>query len=114
MDDGSGETARYFTVEAQMGKQVMRFDVPSQGFDGLAWVPKELGALATVEGRRYRHLVPKAFRLESIKCLRVVRAYGHTGWFVLPTLLRSLLVLEPVLVLLAVGHDGPFERLGLL
>jgi hypothetical protein len=34
--------------------------------------------------------------------------------FVLPTLLAGLLVLEPVLVLLAVGHGGAFEGVGLL
>jgi hypothetical protein len=33
---------------------------------------------------------------------------------VLPTLLAGLLVLEPVLVLLAIGHGGSFEVLGLL
>lgn len=44
VNDGSGETARYFTVEARMGGQRTRFDVPSQSFDGLSWVPKELGA----------------------------------------------------------------------
>jgi hypothetical protein len=35
------------------------------------------------------------------------------GLFVLPALL-TVLALEPVLVLLAVGHGGPFEGGGLL
>jgi len=80
VNDGSGETVRYFTVEARMGEQRTQFDVPSQGFDGLSWVPKHLGALASVESPRLRHLVAKAFRLESHKSLTVVHAYGHTGW----------------------------------
>jgi hypothetical protein len=80
VNDGSGETVRYFTVEARVGEQRTQFDVPSQGFDGLSWVPKHLGALASVESPRLRHLVAKAFRLESHKSLREVHAYGHTGW----------------------------------
>ena len=42
--------------------------------------PSSLGALAVVEGPRVRHLVAKAFRLESLKSLKEVYAYGHTGW----------------------------------
>jgi hypothetical protein len=80
VDDGSGETARYFTVEARIEGQRTRFDVPSQSFDGLSWVPKQLGALARVENPRVRHLIATAIRLESPKSLRKVRAYGHTGW----------------------------------
>ena len=80
VDDGSGEVGRFFTVEARMGRRRSRFKVPSQGFDGLSWVPKHLGALAVVEGPRVRHLVAKAFRLESLKSLKEVYAYGHTGW----------------------------------
>jgi hypothetical protein len=80
VDDGSGEFDRFFSVEARMGGRLTRFEVPSQGFEGLSWVPKHLGALAVVEGPRVRHLVPKAFRLESLKSLKEVHAYGHTGW----------------------------------
>ena len=80
VDDGSGEIDRFFTIEARMRGQQTRFDVPSQSFDGLSWVPKHLGALASVEGPRVRHLVAKSFRLESLKSLRKVHAYGHTGW----------------------------------
>ena len=56
-----------------------RFRVSSQTFDGLSWVPKRLGALAVIEGPKARHLVSKAFKLES-RGLREVHAYGHTGW----------------------------------
>jgi Domain of unknown function (DUF927) len=80
VDDGSGETDRFFTVEARMGGRLPRFEVSSQGFEGLSWVPRHLGALATVEGPKVRHLVAKAFRLESIKSLKEIHAYGHTGW----------------------------------
>jgi hypothetical protein len=80
VDDGSGETDRFFTVEARMGARLVRFQVSSQGFDGLFWVPKHLGALAVVEGPSVKHLVAKAFKLESTKSLREVHAYGHTGW----------------------------------
>jgi hypothetical protein len=80
VDDGSGEIDRLFTVEARMGERRRRFDVSSQGFEGLSWVPKHLGALASYEGPRVRHLVAKAFRLESVKSLKEIHAYGHTGW----------------------------------
>ena len=80
VDDGSGEIDRLFTLEARMGERRKRFDVSSQGFEGLSWVPKHLGALASVEGPRVRHLVAKAFRLESVKSLKELHAYGHTGW----------------------------------
>ena len=80
VDDGSGETDRFFIVEARMGGRRTRFEVPSQEFEGLSWVPKHLGALAVVEGPKVKHLVAKAFRLESQKGLKEVHAYGHTGW----------------------------------
>ena len=80
VDDGSGEIARFFTVEARMGQRRTRFDVPSQSFEGLSWVPRHLGALASVEGPRVKHLVAKAIRLESAKSLKEMRAFGHTGW----------------------------------
>jgi hypothetical protein len=80
VDDGSGEIARFFTVEARMGQRRTRFDVPSQRFEGLSWVPRHLGALASVEGPRVKHLVAKAIRLESAKSLKEIRAFGHTGW----------------------------------
>jgi Domain of unknown function (DUF927) len=85
VNDGSGETARYFTVEARMGGQRTRFDVPSQSFDGLSWVPKHLGALASVESPGVRHLVAKAIRLESAQGLKETYAFGHTGWVQLDT-----------------------------
>jgi hypothetical protein len=80
VDDGSGEIARFFTVEARRGQRRTRFDVPSQSFEGLSWVPRHLGALASVEGPRVKHLVAKAIRLESAKSLKEIRAFGHTGW----------------------------------
>jgi hypothetical protein len=43
-------------------------------------VPRHLGALASVEGPRVKHLVAKAIRLESLKSLKEIRAFGHTGW----------------------------------
>src|SRR5215217_7511612 len=80
VDDGSGEIDRFFTIEARIGGRQTRFNVSSQIFDGLSWVPKHLGALASVESPSVRPLVAKAFRLESRKSLREVRAFGHTGW----------------------------------
>jgi hypothetical protein len=80
VDDGSGEIDRFFTVEARIRGRPTRFKVSSQTFDGLSWVPRHLGALASVEGPKVKPLVAKAFRLESQKTLREVRAYGHTGW----------------------------------
>lgn len=80
VDDGSGEIDRFFTVESQMGQRRTRFDVPSQRFEGLSWVPRYLGALASVESPRVKHLVAKAIRLESAKSLKEIHAYGHTGW----------------------------------
>jgi hypothetical protein len=80
VDDGSGETDRFFTLEATMAGTRTRFDVSSQAFEGLSWVPRHLGALASVEGPRVKHLVAKAIRLESARSLKEIRAYGHTGW----------------------------------
>jgi hypothetical protein len=80
VDDGSDEVNRFFIVEAQLGGRRRRFEVSSQAFDGLAWVPRHLGALASVEGRRVRDLVTKAIRLESVQGLKEIHAYGHSGW----------------------------------
>jgi hypothetical protein len=80
VDDGSGEVNRFFVVEAQLGGRRRRFEVSSQAFDGLAWVPRHLGALASVEARRVRDLVTKAIRLESVQGLKETLAYGHSGW----------------------------------
>ena len=80
VDDGSGEADRFFIVEAQLGGRRRRFEVSSQAFDGLAWVPRHLGALASVEARRVRDLVTKAIRLESVQGLKEIHAYGHSGW----------------------------------
>jgi hypothetical protein len=80
VDDGSGETDRFFTLEATMAGMRTRFDVSSQAFEGLSWVPMHLGALASVESPRVKHLVAKAIRLESARSLKTIRAYGHTGW----------------------------------
>jgi hypothetical protein len=83
VDDGSGEIDRFFTIEARIGGRQTRFNVSSQIFDGLSWVPRHLGALASVESPRVKHLVAKAIRIESQKTLREVHAYGHTGWIAL-------------------------------
>ena len=64
----------------QDGRTADAIRCSSQSFDGLSWVPKHLGALASVESPRSKHLVAKAFRLESHKSLREIHAYGHTGW----------------------------------
>ncbi len=80
VDDGSGEGDRFFVVEAMLNRRRRRFEVSSQFFDGLSWVPKHLGALAGTEHPRDRYLVAKAIRLESVKGLKEVHAYGHTGW----------------------------------
>jgi hypothetical protein len=80
VDDGSGEIDRFFTIEARIGGRQTRFNVSSQIFDGLSWVPRHLGALASFESPRVKHLVAKAIRIESQKTLREVHAYGHTGW----------------------------------
>ena len=79
VEDGSGAADRFFVVEAEMNRRRHRFEVSSQAFDGLSWVPKHLGALAVIEGPRVRHLVTKAIKLES-RGLREIYAYGHTGW----------------------------------
>jgi hypothetical protein len=79
VEDGSGAADRFFVVEAEMNRRRHRFEVSSQAFDGLPWVPKHLGALAVIEGPRVRHLVTKAIKLES-RGLREIHAYGHTGW----------------------------------
>jgi hypothetical protein len=36
--------------------------------------------LAGIEGPKVRYLVAKAIRLESVRGLKVVHAFGHTGW----------------------------------
>jgi hypothetical protein len=80
VDDGSGEVDRFFLVEAVLNGRRHRFEVSSQDFDGLRWVPKHLGALAGTEGQGVRSLVANAIRLESVEGLKEVHAYGHTGW----------------------------------
>jgi hypothetical protein len=81
VNDGSGEVDRFFVGEAVLNGRRHRFEVSSQAFDGLSWVPKHLGALAVVfEGRSVSSLVANAIRLESVEDLKEVHAYGHTGW----------------------------------
>jgi len=80
VDDGSGEVDRFFVVEAVLNRRRHRFEVSSQAFDGLTWVPKHLGALAGTERPRDRYLVAKAIRLESVQGLKEIHAYGHSGW----------------------------------
>ena len=86
-----------------------------------------LGAPASLIGSGLSHSAPAFSTLSAACVVSCVRVHQHiipsdmvipspavlalSGWglLVLPVPLAGLLVLEPVLVLLAVGHGGPFK-----
>jgi hypothetical protein len=79
-DDGNEETC-FYELEAWVGSKVRRFEIPATAFGGMNWMPKHLGARATIEPpfSRNKDHVRRAIVADSTD-VREVRAYAHTGW----------------------------------
>lgn len=78
-DDGA-EVRRLFEIEAKIGGYGHRFTVPSERYNGMTWVPENLGAKAIVfPGMSIKDHARVAIQFLSGD-IPELHVYSHTGW----------------------------------
>ena len=78
-DDGSGESARVWEIEAAIGARKAVFQIPASQFASLAWVAEHLGPAAIVyPGQSIREHARTA--IQTLSDPKQERVYVRTGW----------------------------------
>lgn len=80
VEDDGAEQRRSFAVEAGLGSNLRAFEVPSERFFGMGWVPEHLGASAIVyPGMGTKDHARAAIQMLSDR-IPTRHLYTHTGW----------------------------------